>query len=326
MARGSFPILFITATRIGDAVLSSGLIRKLIDEIPNARFTIVAGPDAAPLFANVPGLDQIIVFDKHKGGGHWLGLWSQVRHRKWGLVVDLRGSAINRFLSTRRRAIYRKNAAAPAHKVIEAARVLKVEEEPPAPFLFTSEATEARAAELTGGPGPILALAPASNWVGKTWPVERFAQASMQLLGKGGPLEGGRLMILGGANDSQIVAPLRHVAPKNRFIDLVGKVDLLTAYACLKRARLFIGNDSGLMHLAAAAGCPTLGLFGPSDEQLYAPWGPHARAVRGTRTLEEIRRVDPGFKQEICHMMDLGVRTVTLAAGELLAATEPELA
>src|SRR3546814_2262927 len=54
MARqSSFPILFITATRIGDAVLSSGLIARLADEIPNARFTIVAGPAAAPLFAEV---------------------------------------------------------------------------------------------------------------------------------------------------------------------------------------------------------------------------------------------------------------------------------
>lgn len=326
MARGSFPILFITATRIGDAVLSSGLIKKLLDEIPNARFTIVAGPDAAPLFAEVPHLDEVIVLDKHKGGGHWLSLWSQVRRRKWGLVVDLRGSAINRFLSTRRRAVHRKTSGPPVHKVIEAARVLKLEDEPPAPFLFTSPETEARADELTAGAGPILALAPASNWVGKTWPIERFAQAAIQLLGKGGPMEGGRLMILGGTADHQIVAPLRHVVLKNRFIDLVGKVDVLTAYACLKRARLFIGNDSGLMHMAAAAGTPTLGLFGPSDEQLYGPWGEHARAVRGVRTLDEIRRVDPGLNQEICHMMDLGVRTVTLAARELLEATEPELA
>src|SRR5690606_21774139 len=242
MARGSFPILFITATRIGDAVLSSCLIKKLLDEIPHARFTIVAGPDAAPLFADVPHLERIIVLDKTPGGGHWLRLWSLVRHRKWGLVVDLRGSAINRFLSTRRRAVHRKHSGPPVHKVIEAARVLKLEDDPPAPYLFTSAETEARAEELTAGQGPILALAPAANWVGKTWPIERFAQAAIQLLGKGGPMEGGRLMILGGRADQQIVASLRHVVLKSRFIDLVGKVDVLTAYACLRRARLFIGN------------------------------------------------------------------------------------
>ena len=109
MSRG-FPILFITATRIGDAVLSSGLIKRLADEIPDARFTIAAGPLAAPLFANVPNLDRLIVMEKHQGGGHWVALWREVRTTKWGLVVDLRGSGISRFLSTKRRAVHRRSA------------------------------------------------------------------------------------------------------------------------------------------------------------------------------------------------------------------------
>ena len=182
MSASGFPILFITATRIGDAVLSSGLIKRLADEIPNARFTVVAGPAAAPLFAHVPGLDRVIVFEKSKTGGHWFELWRKVRHRKWGLIVDLRGSGISRFLTTKRRAIHRKSAQ-PMHKVLEAARTLRIEDEPAAPFIFTNPDVEAYADELTAGKGPILALAPAANWVGKTWPVERFAQVAIQLLG-----------------------------------------------------------------------------------------------------------------------------------------------
>src|SRR5439155_23525501 len=100
-------------------------------------------------------------------------------------------------------------------------------------------------------------------------------------------------------------------------------VDLVIAFACLRQARLFIGNDSGTMHLAAAAGAPTLGLFGPSDERRYAPWGPRARAVRGPRTLEQIRATDPGCTQAMCHMMDLSVDRVYEAALALLAQTEP---
>ena len=133
MAHGSFPILFITATRIGDAVLSSGLIRRLLEEIPHARFTIVAGPAAAPLFADMPNLDRVIVFEKSKNGGHWLKLWRQVRQRKWGLVVDLRGSAISQFLKRERRAVFKRSPGAPVHKVVEAARLLKIEGDPPAP-------------------------------------------------------------------------------------------------------------------------------------------------------------------------------------------------
>ncbi len=319
MPSGAFPILFVTATRIGDAVLSSGLIKRLIDEIPNARFTIVAGPAAAPLFAHVPNLDRVIVMEKRRGGGHWLELWRQVRRQHWGLVVDLRGSGLSRVLNARKRAVGRKSPT-PVHKVIEAARVLKIEDEPAAPYLFTSPEIEAQADRLTAGSGPILALGPAANWIGKTWPLERFSQLAMRLTRGTGALKGARLMIVGGPGDEALARGLRDVAT-GRLIDLTGKVDLLTAHACLKRARLFIGNDSGAMHLAAAAGVPTLGLFGPSDERLYAPWGPHTAVVRGPRDFEQIRAVDPGFTQALCHMMDLPVDRVVAAAEALLAAT-----
>jgi ADP-heptose:LPS heptosyltransferase len=323
MPNGSFPILFITATRVGDAVLSSGLIRKLLQEIPHARFTVVAGPAAAPLFEEIPRLDDLIVLEKAQGRGHWLALWSKVRRKQWGLIVDLRGSAISSFLRRKRRAVYRRMPGPAVHKVIEASRVLKLTDDVAAPFLYTSAETEARAVELTAGKGPILALAPAANWIGKTWPLERFAQVAIQLMGEGQPLAGGRLMVLGAAEDHHVMDSLRHVVLKGRLIDLVGKADLLTAYACLKRASLFIGNDSGMMHVAAAAGAPTLGLFGPSDERLYAPWGPHTRVVRGPREFEQIRAADPGFTQALCHMMDLTVPMVMEAACELIAASRP---
>ena len=322
MAQGSFPILFITATRIGDAVLSSGLIRKLVDEVPNARFTIVAGPAAAPLFLDTPGLAEIIVMEKSKAAGHWFDLWTRVRGTRWGLVVDLRGSAISGFLRRERRAVFKRSSGPPVHKVIEAARVLKIEDNPPAPYLFTSPETEAQAEELTAGRGPILAMAPAANWVGKTWPAERFAQVARTLLDDAGPMAGGRLMLLGGPEDERVVSAIRRSIPREKVIDLAGKADLVTVYAALKRARLFVGNDSGLMHLAAAAGAPTVGLFGPSDDRLYAPWGPHTRVVRGPRDFEQIRAVDPSFQQALCHMMDLPVETVTAAARDLLAQTE----
>ena len=322
MARGAFPILFITSNRIGDAVLSSGLLKRLSDEIPNARFTVVAGPFAAPLFEEVPTLDRVIVLPKAKGGGHWFELWRQVRRTRWGLVVDLRGSGLSHFVSTRRRAIWRKIAGPPVHKVIEAARILKVEDEPAPPYIFTSPETEARADELTAGFGPILALAPAANWLGKTWPIERFSRVAMRLLDPQGPMKGGRLMVLGGPEDAKLAKGMRDIVMRNQFINLTEGTDLLTAFACLKRARLFIGNDSGTMHLAAAAAIPTLGLFGPSDETLYAPWGANTRVARGPRTYEQIRAVDPSFGQALCHMMDLSVETVGAAAEELLAATD----
>jgi ADP-heptose:LPS heptosyltransferase len=317
-----FPILFIASSRIGDAVLASGLIKRLHDEIPNARFTIAAGPLSAPLFADTPNLERLIVMGKSKRGGHWFKLWSQVRGRNWGLIVDRRGSSVARFLRAKRRAIHRSLPGPPVHKVVEAARLLKLADDPPAPFLFTGLETEARAEALLGhSPGPILAVAPAANWVGKTWPSERFAQLAVTLMGEGQPFAHGKLLILGGPGDERAAEPVRRALPRERCIDLTGKVDLLTAYACLEQARLFVGNDSGLMHLAAAAGAPTVGLFGPSDDRLYAPWGERARVVRGPRAFEQFKAIDPALNQPVCHMQDLSTETVIEAARALFEAT-----
>jgi len=245
-------------------------------------------------------------------------------------VVDMRGSALATFLRARRRAVRRAPPPGldPVHKVIEAARVLQLDDAPPTPGLFVSDETQAAADEILGlnnpkiDAGPILAIAPAANWAGKAWPAERFAVVAAQLLSPDGPMPNGRLLMLGATGDRPTAEAVRRGIARSRLIDTVGRIDLLTAYACLKRVRLFIGNDSGLMHLAAAAGAPTLGLFGPSDDRLYAPWGDHARTLRGPRDFETFKRLDPALNQAVCHMFDLPVPWVTKAARSLLQDTE----
>jgi ADP-heptose:LPS heptosyltransferase len=72
-------------------------------------------------------------------------------------------------------------------------------------------------------------------------------------------------------------------------VDLVGRLTLPEVAACLARCAQFVGNDSGLMHLAAAAGTPTLGLFGPTPAHEYAPAGPRAAAVLSkTERMEDL--------------------------------------
>jgi ADP-heptose:LPS heptosyltransferase len=323
MTKAAFPILFIAPSRIGDAVLASGLVKVLADHVPRARFTFVGSELTAPLYAGTPGLERLIVMEKRPLAGHWFDLWREVREVKWGLVVDLRGSGLSALLKRSKRAVHVKPAQ-PEHKVIEAARLLHLEKRPPAPFLFASPETEARAAALTAGAGPILAIGAAANWVGKAWPAERFAAVTRKLLGPGGALAGGRLMILGAWRDRDVAQQVAAAVAKDRRIDLIGAEDLLVSYAALKRARLYIGNDSGLMHLAAAAGAPTLGLFGPSDEALYGPWGELARSVRGPRRFEDFVAIDPTLSHAMCHMTDLTVAAVLAAAEDLIAQTAQE--
>jgi ADP-heptose:LPS heptosyltransferase len=138
----------------------------------------------------------------------------------------------------------------------------------------------------------VLAIGPAANWRGKQWRAERFAELAARLTAPGGILPGARLAVMAAAHEREQAEPLLRRFPD--ALDLVGRLDLLTAASVLRRAALFVGNDTGLMHIAAAAGAPTLGLFGPSLEQQYGPWGERTGIARTTLSHAELTGA-PGF-------------------------------
>jgi heptosyltransferase III len=317
-------ILFVTATRIGDAVLSTGLLSYLIGRYPGASFTIAAGPLAAPLFEAVPGLERLIVVDKKKFALHWAKLYLSVAPARWDLAVDLRGSALTFLLwAGERRTAAKGNAA--EHRVKQLARLFDLDP-PPAPFLWFAPKHIDAAARLVPPGERFLAIGPAANWRGKEWRAERFAELAKRLTSAQGKLPGARVAILAAAHERQQAQPVIDALPRDRVVDLVGKVDLLTAGAVLKRAALFIGNDTGLMHIAAASGAPTLGLFGPSRVSEYAPWGKRAEVVAtGTPYLELFR---PGWDRLTTDsMMDsLSVEAAEQGARRLLAPLATERA
>jgi ADP-heptose:LPS heptosyltransferase len=317
MAAKTFPILFIAPGDLREAVLSSGLLKKLHDEAPNPKFTIIANRRVAPLYAEMPKVEQLVVSERTRSGRRWFGPLGPSRARRWALVVDLPSGVIAGRLRPRGKAL-RRSEIEPAHKLIDAARLMRLEDEPPPPYIFTSEATEARAAQLTDGDAPILAVAPTADWVGMAWPPERFGEVARRLLSPGGALAGGRLMLLGDKADVHEVDPVRSAVARGATIDLVGKADLLTTFAALKRARLFFGSDNVFSQLAAAAGAPTLALFGPSDDRIWRPWGVDVRVVRGARSLDELRRIDPPLSAQVRHMVDLSAESVMAAAETLL--------
>ena len=93
-------LLFVTSTRVGDAILSTGLLNQLIRDNPEVRGPVACGPAAAQLFEAVPNLDRIIVLDKMLSL-HWLRLWVLCVGSFWGLVVDLRNALVTYFLFRR---------------------------------------------------------------------------------------------------------------------------------------------------------------------------------------------------------------------------------
>ena len=87
-------ILFVTSNRLGDAVLSTGLLDHLIRAHPTARITIACGPVAEGVFARMPNRDRTIVLGKLPYRLHWVPLWASAVTRLWDLVVDIRGSTL----------------------------------------------------------------------------------------------------------------------------------------------------------------------------------------------------------------------------------------
>jgi ADP-heptose:LPS heptosyltransferase len=310
-------LLFITSTRIGDAVLSTGLLGHLIEAHPGMRVTVACGALPAPLFQAVPGLERVLVMQKGAWLGHWLRLWRETVATRWRLVVDLRGSLIAYALAAAERRVLGKTQGA-EHRVVQLAALFGLADRPPSPRLWIGAEHRARAAALVPAGGPVLALAPAANWRAKTWRAERFAELARALTATGGMLPGARLLVLGAEADRRQAEPtLAAVAPE-RVIDLVGRIDIMTAAAALARAQFFIGNDSGLMHLAAAAGVPTLGLFGPSPVAHYRPWGPLTAVAHTPESPAELMAAPGWHHLESDSLMDgLTVAAVEAAARDL---------
>jgi ADP-heptose:LPS heptosyltransferase len=310
-------ILFVTATRIGDAVLSTGLLSHLIERHRGARLTIATGPLPAPLFAAVPGLRRVVVVDKLVWSLHWAALWVAVAPRRWNLVVDLRGSALAFLLWAGERKVMAKGDPG-EHRVRQLGRLFGLDP-PPGPRLWTAPEHDRAALSLVPPGGPVLAIGPAANWRGKEWRAERFAALAERLTAADGIWPRARVAVLAAGHERAQAEPLFAAIPAGRVIDLVGRVDLLTAAAVLRRCALFIGNDTGLMHLAAAAGTPTLGLFGPSPVAQYAPWGKRTRWVRSTEPAAAM--FGPGFDHRTTGtLMDgLSVDAVERAARRLSA-------
>ena len=276
-------ILFVTANRLGDAVLSTGLLDHLIRTFPAARITVACGPVAEGVFQHMPNLDRIVVVTKQPFGRHWLPLWGMTATRWWDLVVDIRGSALSWLIPARRRAVMRPSAG---HKTAQLAQVLRLNKAP-LPVVWFSAEDDARAIGLLPPGRPVIVLAPTANWAPKVWPAERFVALFQRLAATCVP--GAAPVVIAGPGEAEAAMAMPVLTALPGAVNLIDRLSLSEIAAFLARSSLFVGNDSGLMHLAAASGAPTLGLFGPTNAAEYGPTGRRAVALAGSdATMESI--------------------------------------
>lgn len=306
-------ILFITSSRIGDAVLSSGLLDHIARTYPQSAVTIACGPLVTSLFEGYPNLGRLIPLRKQRYHGHWIGLWRDVAGTRWESVVDVRNSAVSRLIPACKRHIFGRHIDQNTHKVGQMAAVMRLLDVP-VPRLWFSAAQIERARTLIPEGTPVLGVGPSANWIGKTWPAERFIEIINWMTAQSGLMPGARVAVFAAPGEEDSAQRVLGAIPEARRLDLIAKTDPGTAAAALARCDYYIGNDSGLMHCAAAAGTPVLGLFGPSRPAVYRPWGKRAAYVATPESMEELTGYD-GYDSKRCGclMESLGVDAVAAA-------------
>lgn len=297
-------ILVIKLRYIGDVLLATPVLRTLREQFPEARLTMMVNSGTEEILRRNPDLDEVLVV-RRGGPGEQLKLIQEIRLRHFDSVLDLtdgdRSAVLSRLsgapvrigFNEERRwrgLLYTSVVREPpgvVHRLerdLEALRGLGIEPKVSLPVLRTSREDEEAATRLLenlgvavtteGSRRPLVLLQPGARYWFKAWPVDRFAELADRLA----DLCECRILVGGDARDREVSETIRSRARCSPVV-LAGKTTLLQLAAILKRCALFVGNDNGPMHMAAALGLPVVALFGPSDPAVWGPRGGQAEVL-----------------------------------------------
>lgn len=287
-------ILVIKLRYIGDVLLATPVFRSLKNAYPKAKLTVVVNQGAEDILAHHADVDDILVVKKDSLFAQVRFLF-EIRRRQFDCVLDLTdgdrsallawfsGAPVRLGFNDERRwrgVFYTQVAQLPAgggHRVDHDLAVLQPLSIPSVgtmPTLTVSMEDEQVADRILkevgiaqqGNESRLVMLQPAARYWFKAWPEDRFVELADRLATE----YGCHVLIGGGPQDVELAG---RICRQTRVACSVvaGRTTLLQYAALLKRCALFIGNDSGAMHIAAAMGTPLVALFGPSNP---SEWGP----------------------------------------------------
>lgn len=318
------PGLFITSSRIGDAVMTLSLLEGIRKQSPAMRYVVAADPLVSSLFHDDPACDEIILFPKKKASLHWFHLWLRAIGQSWDWVADTRGSAISHGLYAKKRYVWRKTPNDQRHKVAQVAAMAGLA--PSCPRIIVSDERKQRMRALLPD-APLFVVAPVANWIGKQWPMEYFHATIVRFCET---YTDAHVLVIAAPSEYTQLQPLRDL-PAERITfstDLAKQhaLSLIDMAALISHGSLFLGNDSGLMHISYALNVPVIGLFGPSRDAIYGPYpatGAGHTVLRIPLAYEELANT-PGFshKNQVCYMDGLTTEMVWQAIVEKWDARE----
>lgn len=297
-------VCLIKPSSLGDVVHALPVLAALRDRWPRARFAWLINSGLRGLVEGHPLLDEVIPFDRASARLSPRGLWSVgrfmagLRQHQFDLAIDLQGLFRSGLMTAAtgarvRVGLARAREGAPwfyTHRIpdppdrphavdrlLAVAAAFGADIAAPRFVVATTEHHRqwARAA-LAELPRPRIVVNVGARWLSKRWPPESFAMVARRAaveLGAG-------LVAVGAPEDRPLVEALRAALAPLPLLDLCGRTTLPQLAALAAEADLFLSNDTGPLHLAAATGTPVVGVYTCTRPEWTGPYGPNAVAVR----------------------------------------------
>ncbi|MBN2373745.1 lipopolysaccharide heptosyltransferase II [bacterium] len=307
-------ILVLRYRFIGDTILTVPFLRNLRRAEPDALIHLVLAPVSGDVLKGIPYVDQILYWDPQTIHGDCTGTHRKFRD-KWGFVRDLRmarydkvyilkrsfSSAVMGFMTgapqrigfdTEGRGFLLTTRVPYDHSLHEVENFLnclrsdgiEVKDDYLEAWIQVHERKSA--VEFLENQGwrkgdPVVAIHPFAAVKERGWPLNRFIQLANIICGW---IERAAVLWLGGKKDIAEEGPIR-TGFFGKGLMAIGRTDIRQTMALLSLSSLFVGNDSGIMHLAAALNVPVVAIFGPQSEVKFGPWGDKKRCAVVTKRL-----------------------------------------
>lgn len=294
-ASSSPRILIVRLSAIGDVIHGLPVLCALRERLPRAALAWVVEEPSAELLRGHQALDELVTLPKKwlKSPGIVRQLRCRLRAFEPDMAIDLQGltkSAVAAWLSGAKRRIgfgdrnarelsrwfYTEKVTSQSRHVIdvylELLRPLGIES-PEVRFEITDHRAHRIAAKeivrRAGCQGGFCVIHPGAGWPSKRWPPARYAAVARRL----GEQWGLPSMVVWAGDEGRAWAE-RIAADSEGHAQLAPPMSLTELAALARRARLYLGSDSGPLHLAAAVGTPCVGLYGPWPAERHGPYGP----------------------------------------------------
>ena len=310
-------ILILKLGAVGDVVHTLYALRALRRAFPRATIAWAIEDKSVDAILGQPELDAVFTFERRAAKVRWRAFLSFFRFAgvlrrfrpdvaidfqtlfKSGLLAFLSGARVRigfrkwregNFLFTNVRVARRRDERHAVRQYLALLRPLGVDADPavgaptgPDPVLLQAP-PEARAKvdaflAALGDTGFVVAINPGASWATKRWPPERYGAVARAL----GADPGARIVVIWGPGERAMADAVRASAGERAA--LAPDTSLRELACLLSRCALYVGGDTGPMHVAAAMGTPVVALFAPSDPARVGPWGVPARIVEPPDTL-----------------------------------------